>query len=543
MYEKQSLLLDIPSRVKTKIISVLSSIPEFPIVLILDSTTSFNLASCVQLSDLHEVGVFLIEDINKKRKPFPHFCAVYMVSYVDQVLEAISSDWQTSGHRYKSGYIFYTESPSDAFWEESRNLRSNPCIKSITESFLSFQCTDAYSAHMNMHLDMVRLLSHAATTECHKFANKLFHALESLGYAPSIRYQVSPPARQVAQQLETLFRMERLGSHSQHPTTCELLIVDRSIDVISPIAHDFSYEKVFQDLCADYAERFAGKNLEQSHWDPIWTLVRYLDINSAQRKLMDIYSEFRQKHGNNIEGSLENQSTAALAQIAHETPAQQRIASGLEIHMTALKNIYSWLQDAKLSTVFEIEQIMIQKIVHGTCGLKSDEIDRCMQELSRMTLPILVRQRVLYIYALTQHQGKTKKLELLMDAFKLPKAKLSTIERLQFLHERGSAPLPGTVTCLKNGSKKLDRFPTKMKQIATQMLNSTLSTSLFPYVHKKPIPLDSQTILLCIVGGFTTAEVHDMHQLRQLEKRPIILMSSSDVRPKDFLYELDLISL
>jgi syntaxin-binding protein 1 len=90
--------------------------------------------------------------------------------------------------------------------------------------------------------------------------------------------------------------------------TCELLIVDRSIDQIAPIIHEWTYDAMCHDLlCMDgnkYVHEVPSKNgsatekkevLLEDH-DPVWLELRHAHIADASERLHDKMTHFVSKN-------------------------------------------------------------------------------------------------------------------------------------------------------------------------------------------------------------------------------------------------------
>ena len=96
---------------------------------------------------------------------------------------------------------------------------------------------------------------------------------------PSIRYRAALPPESheyphglesrllVTQRLavEVSKLLEHYQETSQVPEgeTCELIIVDRGMDAVAPIVHEWTYESMIYDLLSD--ELTEGRNVYQGH--------------------------------------------------------------------------------------------------------------------------------------------------------------------------------------------------------------------------------------------------------------------------------------
>nr|CAB3449714.1 unnamed protein product [Digitaria exilis] len=138
--------------------------------------------------------------------------------------------------------------------------------------------------------------------------------------------------------------------------TCELLIVDRSIDQIAPIIHEWTYDAMCHDLlCMDgnkYVHEVPSKNgpatekkevLLEDH-DPVWLELRHAHIADASERLHDKMTNFISKnkaaqlHQARNGGEL---STRDLQKMVQALPQYSDQIDKLSLHVEPIRRIAS----------------------------------------------------------------------------------------------------------------------------------------------------------------------------------------------------------
>ncbi|URE21394.1 SNARE-interacting protein KEULE [Musa troglodytarum] len=186
--------------------------------------------------------------------------------------------------------------------------------------------------------------------------------------------------------------------------TCELLIVDRSIDQIAPIIHEWTYDAMCHDLLNmdgnKYTHEVPNKTgstdkkevLLEDH-DPIWLELRHAHIADASERLHEKMTNFISKnkaaqihHGSRDGGEL---STRDLQKMVQALPQYTEQIDKLSLHIAG--KINGIIREQGLREVGQLEQ----DLVFGDAGTKElINFLRTKQDISREN-----KLRLMMIYA------------------------------------------------------------------------------------------------------------------------------------------------
>jgi syntaxin-binding protein 1 len=163
--------------------------------------------------------------------------------------------------------------------------------------------------------------------------------------------------------------------------TCELLIVDRSVDQIAPIIHEWTYDAMCHDLLFmdgnKYVHEVPSKNgsvsekrevLLEDH-DPVWLELRHAHIADASERLHDKMTHFVSK---NKAAQLHQARTGAelstrdLQKMVQALPQYSDQIDKLSLHVEIAGKLNSIIREQCLRDVGQLEQ----DLVFGDAGTK-----------------------------------------------------------------------------------------------------------------------------------------------------------------------------
>ncbi|KAJ1554958.1 vacuolar sorting protein VPS33/slp1 [Cladochytrium tenue] len=233
------------SRILTDVVNSVQPRPGGPRwkVLVVDVESKRIIDSACKTQDILNCNVTDIAMIeNPKRQPFPDMEAIYFLSPTPESVEALITDYARGKPPYAAVHLYFT------------SATENHCFN----LGLPFAFSSAMSAQSQSLLNY----------ELEPVARRLVSVLATLGEYPYIRYyhpsqptsrpplqqsaSATPLAGKIAQmvqhELDDLCRGDPNFPPESPYSQAVLMIVDRGIDPVAPLIHEFTYQAMANDL-------------------------------------------------------------------------------------------------------------------------------------------------------------------------------------------------------------------------------------------------------------------------------------------------------
>ncbi|XP_076919019.1 SNARE-interacting protein KEULE-like [Bidens hawaiensis] len=431
-------------------------------VLVTDKVTRKILSNSCTMSELTEEGVSLVEEINKRRQPLPNFDAVYFIQPTIENVIILLSDMAGTTPLYREAYIFFSSTVSK---ELVARIKREPTIRSrfraMKELNLEYfvidsQCfiTDYGKALEDLYVD--KEINQKGEECLAAMANRIATVFASLSEFPFVRYRAAKsldlttmttfsdliPTKLASYVWNCLVEYKTLKNFPQ-TETCELLILDRSIDQVAPVIHEWTYDAMCHDLLEMDGNKYVHEVpngtggfewkevlLDQEH-DPVWLELRHSHIADASDRLHDKLTNFMSKnkaaqmHQGSREGDHEL-STHDLQKLVQSLPQFSEQKEKLSLHADIAVKIHNIRHKTALNGVGKLEQ----DLVFGDAGTK--DVINFLKEQTDITHECKVR--LLMIYAATRpRKFESEKLRKLMDLANLSPDDMNAVYNMRFL--------------------------------------------------------------------------------------------------------------
>ncbi|KAK4489866.1 hypothetical protein RD792_000513 [Penstemon davidsonii] len=420
-------------------------------------------------------------------------------------------------------------------------------------------------------------------------ATRIATVFASLREFPSVRYRAAKsldpttmttfrdliPTKLAAAVWNCLMNYKSNLPNFPQSETCDLLILDRSIDQIAPIIHEWTYDAMCHDLLNIEGNKYVHevqnktggqpekKDVLLEDHDPIWLELRHAHIADAGMRLHKKMTNFVSKNraaqiGSRDGGEL---STRDLQKMVQALPQYSEQIEKLSLHVDIAGKIDKIISESGLKEVGELEQ----NLVFGDAGTKElINFLRVKEDVSREN-----KLRLLMIYAAVNPEkfddGKITKLMDKKNAARKDRdgeivaLRLSRfypiIEELVEQLSKGELP-SNDYPCMNDPSPtfhgtsspqaasiRTGHIPTpyskRSRRAATwaRPRNSDdgySSDSILRHASSNFKKM-GQRIFVFIVGGATRSELRVCHKLSDKFQREIVLGSSSLDDPPQFI--------
>ncbi|KMZ60329.1 Syntaxin binding protein 2 [Zostera marina] len=372
-------------------------------VLIMDKVTVKIMSYSCKMADITDEGVSLVEDIYKRRQPLPTMDAIYFIQPSKENIVMFMSDMSGRRPLYKKAYVFFSSPISKELVAHIKHDTSVlPRIGALSEMNLEYFAIDNQGFITDHEMALEELFGeNEENSQKHNvcldvMAKRVATVFASLKEFPYVRFRSARssvdastvttlrdlvPTKLAAGVWNYLSKYKSTIPNFPQNETCELLIIDRSVDQIAPVIHEWTYDAMCHDLLNiqgnKYVHEIPSKTggapekkevLLEDH-DPIWVELRHAHIAYASEMLHDKMANFVSKnkaaqihHGR--DGS--ELSTRDLQKMVQALPQYSEQIEKLSLHVEIAGKLHRIITDMGLRDIGKLEQ----DLVFGDAGAK-----------------------------------------------------------------------------------------------------------------------------------------------------------------------------
>ncbi|XP_028548313.1 SNARE-interacting protein KEULE-like isoform X1 [Dendrobium catenatum] len=372
-------------------------------VLIMDKLTLKIISCSCKMANITEEGISLVEDIYKRRQPMPSMDAIYFIQPTKENVVMFLSDMSGKSPLYKRAFVFFSSPISKELVIHIKSDASvRPRISALSEMNLEYFAIDSQAFITDHERALEELfgdtaeISLAHNASIQTIATRIATVFASLKEFPYVRYRAAKssldastmtsvrdliPTKLAAIVWHCLAKYKSSIPDFPQTETCELLILDRSVDQIAPIIHEWTYDAMCHDLLNMDGNKFVhevpsktGSTSEKKEvlledHDPIWVELRHSHIADASERLHEKMTNFisrnkaAQIHNSRDGGEL---STRDLQKMVQALPQYSEQIDKLSLHVEIAGKINKVIREVGLRELGQLEQ----DLVFGDAGTK-----------------------------------------------------------------------------------------------------------------------------------------------------------------------------
>ncbi|CAN1333123.1 SNARE-interacting protein KEULE [Linum perenne] len=376
-------------------------------VLIMDKLTVKIMSYACKMADITQEGVSLVEDIYKRRQPLPSMDAIYFIQPTKENIIMFKSDMGGKKPLYKKAFVFFSSPVSRDLVALVREGIMVSRIGALREMNLEYFAMDSQAFLTDHERALEELFgddedSRKGDAALSVIATRIATVFASLREFPYLRYRAAKSldvtTMTTTRDLITTKLAARVWDRISHykqkidqfpqSETCDLLILDRSVDQIAPIIHEWTYDAICHDLLNmegnKYVHEVPGKSggppekkevLLEEH-DPLWVELRHAHIADASERLHDKMTTFvaKNKAAQIQHGSRDGElSTRDLQKMVQALPQYSEQIDKLSLHVESCAplvqiagKVNRVIRDSGLRDLGQLEQ----DLVFGDAGTK-----------------------------------------------------------------------------------------------------------------------------------------------------------------------------
>ncbi|KYK59068.1 hypothetical protein DCS_00195 [Drechmeria coniospora] len=580
--------------------------------LVIDETSQKILDNAVKEDDILNNNIATIERIEDRREPNPDMDAIYLLTPQPHIVDCLLADFDR--RRYRRAYLLWTSLLNPNL---RRRLDDFPAIRQLRASsktlFIDFYPRES---HLVTFRDpwSFPMLYHPS---CNPLVPKHMQAMAqrasqtmpciagiciTLGEYPKVRYYRPKNAFHEACVLSShlaRFVQEELDGYAQwdpnfpppsNRPQANLIITDRSMDLMAPLIHEFSYQAMAHDvLPIKEADKVTfhttinqgtreeeEKDMELGEKDKIWVDNRHRHMKDTIDQLMGDFQKFLDQNPHFTDENADATNLGAIRDMLAGLPQFQEMKEAYSLHLTMAQECMNKFQHNKLLDIASIEQTL-------STGL--DEDFRKPKNMLESTVRLLDddaimpsdRLRLIITYILYRGGVITEDIQKLLTHASLPPHDAEALTNMELLGGKTSHALKqprqplqplfpiDPKTAQTSEEYSLSRFEPALKSMLEALVKGTLDQVVFPYV-KPPLdpnedllaaqggslragrpnwaaagrrpPENRQRIIVFMAGGATYSESRACYEVSRERSRDIVLATSHMLTPQLFVRQV-----
>ncbi|XP_012475980.1 SNARE-interacting protein KEULE isoform X2 [Gossypium raimondii] len=370
-------------------------------VLIMDKLTVKVMSYSCKMGDITAEGVSLVEDIYRRRQPLPSMDAIYFIQPTKENVIMFLSDMAGRTPLYRKAFVYFSSPISrELVAHIKKDSTVLPRIGALSEMNLEYFAIDNQGFITDNGKALEDLFGDEENTRkadacLNVMANRIATVFASLREFPFVRYRAAKsldpmtmttfrdliPTKLAAGIWNCLVKCKSIPNFPQQET-CELLVLDRSIDQIAPVIHEWTYDAMCHDLLNMEGNKYVHevpsktggppekKEVLLEEHDPIWLELRHAHIGDANLRLHEKMTNFVSKnkaaqhqHGSRDVGEI---STRDLQKMVQALPQYSEQIEKLSLHVEIAGKINRIITEQGLKELGQLEQ----DLVFGDAGMK-----------------------------------------------------------------------------------------------------------------------------------------------------------------------------
>eukprot|EP01083_Nonionella_stella_P034022 93124_1 len=595
-------------RIVDDMIQSSKSKPSEFMVLVGDDSTIKVLSSCLRMQQMNEAGVGVVLNVKYDREHMKFPALYFMEPNMDNAKILVQDFKNKKRPCYSSVHLFFNGNIGQDVMStisESGTLLKH--LKTCKEIYLDFLSNESRYFSLNRPTTIPSLYFTKVTVaerdaEIERTASQLVSLCITLKELPYIRYCKRSKGGSICQRLakEVDKRLNAAVASMKEwtytPDRATLVIMDRSLEPVCPLMHEYTYQAMSADLLTMDGERcIVDKNEADSKDDPIllneedefWVEYRHQHVSNVLQGVTSKFNEFR---ATNKIASMKSKDAAEVSasdikQAMRQIPQYRKQMSSYVRHMTVADKCLKLYQQNNLYEISQLEQDM-------ATGLDEDMNHTDMKVIERKLSQIIQNKelntedklRLVMIYIITQdgiNEGTRKALFRVANFSDMQQEAVTNLFELGVSLQQSSSKnrakkwdkeaLNRSRARAENVPLELMRYVPQLENILEKQLSDTLSQDDYPYISQPPprssVAQKQQTsnqgrsrrvrktaglrggnqeqasdlgprLITFMMGGVTYSEIRVVYDLCESKKKDIIIGSTSVVTPDSYIRDL-----
>jgi hypothetical protein len=578
-------------------------------VMVVDRHALSVINSVCTMHDIMSEGVSLVEDLTKRREPIQRMDAIYLIQPTISSIQHVINDFDLTVDKnrkvktYRSAHVISLTKISDELIHFIGNSPLATHIKTLKELNLDFLVNES-QVFTTGHSFSARILYGSGLEdvsrrpmllqECASMVNTLFISLGEK--QPIIRHSNTELSKSFAELLisdnsyppeaESLpLAAPSSSSSSYNPSSsdnrCQVLILDRSVDMVTPLLHQFTYEAMAYDLLGidpetnTYKRICVNKNDQEyedtsilDERDELWVTYRHGHLKDVAPLLRKHFGDFMDANKNlvnisNISKSETVLSMHDLRECVSKMPNYRDMSSKYGLHINIACACTDAMKQRNIIELSEFEEMCV-------IGKVSDSKKNPLKKLEVAMLSTKCREdrvRIIAIFVMMNGLSDEDR-QFMYQRFEITHEERHVIETIFHIGKSGTGDCITNIRIPKSKKKEVRIIPPTIYRIVNELCTESLDVGQYPYVgNSSPVDItlssplkkgkwvkniqkrratqnndvnsasfsDVPKLIIFVLGGITHSEMRSVYEASAKYRREIFIGSTHIITPKSYL--------
>ncbi|KAL2337471.1 hypothetical protein Fmac_011917 [Flemingia macrophylla] len=424
-------------------------------VLIMDKVTVKVMSHSCKMADITDQEVSLVEDLFRRRQPLPSLDAVYFIQPSKENVVMFLSDMSGREPLYKNSPI-----PKELVNHIKSDTSVLPRIGALREMNLEYFPVDSQGFITDQETAMEELYGNVENTRrfntsLNTMAIRIATVFASLKELPCVWYRAAresdeSTATAIRESVPTKLADAVWDMVSKYKSTipgfpqnetCDMLIVDRSVDQIAPVIHEWTYDAMCHDLLNMDGNKYMHEVPSKTGGEPemkeviledndsVWLELRHAHIADASERLHEKFTNFVSKNkAAQLQGRDGNElSTRDLQKMVQALPQYTEQVEKISLHVEIAGKINKIIRETELRDLGQLEQ----DLVFGDAGAK--EVINFLRTKQNTTPEYKLRLLMIYASVYPEKFEGDKASKLMQQLAKLSPDDMKVISNMQLV--------------------------------------------------------------------------------------------------------------
>lgn len=580
-------------------------------VLVLNETSKKLLYNVVKEDDVLNCNIIAIELLEERRQQQPETDAIYLLSPLPHIVEQLKAD--LSRRRYRRGFLIWTSTLPRALGQDLFNSESRRQVIANTQDLnIDFYPREShvvtFRADWSFHVLYNPSCDSMIKPHLDSITNKIVSVCVSLGEYPLVRYyrpksanhaaaaMTSHLASFVQTALDEYARDQRNNfppADSPRPRA-ELIITDRTMDLMAPFVHELTYQAMAMDLLPvqDDGDKVTYRNVirrgqpdqeekdvELNENDKLWVSNRHKHMKDLLVELSNDFKQFQAKNSQFADNDDVPISVNTIKDMMAGLPEFQEGKEAFALHIDMAEKCAKLFQERKLIDISTTEQCLATGVDED--GKKPRNLaDQVVRLLDDDSIVHDDRVRLLAMYIMYRNgilRGDIEKLRCHGELSPMDGEMIYNLDALGTRVERqlkdnspNMQPLfPPKIQQAQPGDEvDLTRFQPNLRSMLESICKGTLDPTAFPPVkphldhsstaqsttslRKQGTPTWASTrqtagkprqrLIVFVAGGATYSEARSCYEISRDYGKEVYLATTHMITPRSFTRQVSLLS-